>query len=118
MRFVDRHLNSGAVNFACRSMNKPLGAGLPRCFQHIQGTEHVCVDVGLSCGVGMGYRDQGREMKDDLVPRYEATDESCVTNVTTHQVDVLSDLIREIVQPAMAIEGIVLRQSSNVGSRG
>ena len=47
-------------------------------------------------------------MKDDFVAMYEATDESRITNVATHQIDVLSDLIREIVQPAVAIEGIVL----------
>jgi hypothetical protein len=56
-------------------------------------------------------------MKDDFVSRHEATDESCITNVNTHQVDALSDLFREIVQPAMDIEGIVLGQSGNFGYR-
>src|SRR5216684_7076909 len=65
----------------------------------------------------MGYRDQCREMKNDFVVGHEATDESRIADVATDEIDFLSDRLRQIVQPTIAVEGIVLSKSGNFGSR-
>ncbi len=108
MSFIDRHCYGCAVDLAGRRVNDPLGAALPRGLEHIQGAEHVCFDIGLRSDVGIGDRDQCREMKDDFVAGYETTDESRIADVAANQVDFLSGRIRKVVQPTMAIEGIVL----------
>src|ERR1700681_2110976 len=86
MRFIDRHCYRGAVDLARRSVHDPLGTVLPRSFEHVQCAEHVGFDIGLRCEIGIGDRDQCRQMKDDFVARYETTDESCVANVATHEI--------------------------------
>src|SRR5436309_15905641 len=56
-------------------------------------------------------------MKDGLLAVHEAIDERRITDVATDEIDVPPDRLAQIVQPAMAIEGIVLSKSGNFGSR-
>ena len=97
-------------------MHDPLGAVLPRRLENIQCAEHVRLHIGLRRDIGIGYRDQRGEMKDDFVAVHEAADEGRIANVAAHEIDLLSDRLGQIVQPAMAVERIVLRQSRYFGS--
>src|SRR5689334_7161057 len=116
MGFSNRHCQGGAVNFAGRSMHDPLRTVLPRRLENVQGTEHICFDIGLRCDVRIGYRDQCREVKNVFPAVHEPAHKSCIPNVTTNEIDFAADRLGEIVQPTIAIERIVLRESSNFGS--
>src|SRR5215813_7804117 len=59
----------------------------------------------------MGYRDQRGEMKNDLVAVHEAANERCIADVATDEIDFSPDRLRQFVQPAVAVEGIVLSKS-------
>src|SRR5260221_13258726 len=116
MRFIDRHRYRGAVNLAGRSVHDSLGTVLSRGLEYVQRANHIGVNIRLCGEVGIGYCDQCSKVKHDFVAMYEAIDESCIANVATDKIDFPSDRFRQVVQPAMAVEGIVLSQSSNVGS--
>src|SRR5215208_5378348 len=100
MGFVDRHLQGRAVNFAGRGVNDALGSMLARRLKHI--TEHIRLNVGLWRGIGVRYSDQGRQMKDDLVAGYEAANKSSIADISPHDMDLPSQRLRQIVEPAMA----------------
>src|SRR5215216_5457829 len=116
MGFIDRHLQGSAVNFAGRGVNDALGSVLARGLKHVQGTEHIRLNVGLWRGIGVRYSDQGRQMKDDLVAGYEAANKSSIADIPAHDMDLPSHRLGQIVEPAMAIEGIILCKSSDLGS--
>ena len=57
-----------------------------------------------------------RDERRSYGPAYEAADESRIANVAAHKVQ-LPSVFRQIVEPAMAVEGVVQGQGGDVCSR-
>ena len=108
--FIDRHRQGRAVDFAGRCLHDPLGSVLPGSFEKIQGAEHVRFHIGLRRDVRIGDRDQRREMKNDFLAVDQTLDEGCIADIATDEIDLRPGRFLQVIQPAVAVERIVLEQ--------
>lgn len=97
------------MNDALRS--QPTGG-----LQHVQRAQDVRLDVGLCRRVGMRNGDQRREMEDDVLARHDPADEGRISNVAAHEIQATPRTVRHLVEPTVAVEGVVQGQRGDVGS--
>src|SRR5262245_8454722 len=111
MGFIDWHRQRSAIDLARRCVHDTLGAVLPRRLENIQGAKHVRFHIGLRSDVRMRYRDQCSEMKYDFVTVHEPADESGIADIAADDIYLVTDRLRQVIKPAMAVERVVLGQS-------
>src|SRR2546430_16470171 len=66
----------------------------------------------------MGYCDQRGEIKNDFVAVHQPIDEGCIADVAADEIEFLTNWFRQIVQPTMAVERIVLSKSRDLAPSG
>ena len=114
--FADRHGQGGAINLAGRGMHYALGIPLTGGFEHIHGAQDVGFDIGLGGCIGVRDGDQCGEMKHDGLAAYDPVKEGTVANIAADELELASNLVRQVIQPPVAVERIVESQRRHIGA--
>ncbi|MBF5052767.1 hypothetical protein ISO4_01369 [Alcanivorax venustensis ISO4] len=66
MGFINRHILSRTVHFACRSMNNPLNTILKGSLTYVQRSFDIGINIAVRRHIGIWNGDQSRQMIDDI----------------------------------------------------
>jgi hypothetical protein len=88
----------------------------PRRFQHIERAEDVGFDIGLGGNIRVRDTNQRGEVEDYLVVRDEPVHEARVADIAALGADRRGDVFRQVVEPARAVERVVMGESGYRGA--
>jgi hypothetical protein len=113
VELVDRHIFGGAVNFGGRGDQDLLTAGIAGRLQYIERTFDIGIDVAVGRMITEGDRDQRRQMENNIDIFQRFADTVRVANIAGKNLDLSKFIFRKSIQPAPAIERVVVDKCFN-----
>ncbi len=109
----DRHGAGGAVDLARGRVHDPRRAEGAGRFEHVERAPGVGVEVGRRRQVGVRDGDEGREVVHHVDVRQQRAHRPGVAHVARHDLDLVSHLVVDGVEPAPRAERVVLDQGTH-----
>jgi hypothetical protein len=113
---VDGYVLGSAVNLASGGVDHAFDAILHRRLADIECALDIGVDVAVGRDVGVGDRDQRAEVEEDVHVLGDVLAVMRITDVAVEDLDLLQ--AAHVLQPAPAIEGVVLGQRFHLVALG